>query len=295
MNQNMRDNSTKARDSTQRDAMLKSVYGIGETTDASDLSDAIDDLLNATTEDARKKAKSEITRISALLSAGNDVGGMTKIEGGRYQEGADVSDRRSARIGTAAQMQGQRFGRNLDQYSIVNTGERVKPFIQTLHKSVAISADKLGGANVSLKIVGSHPLIELIVCIQLNENMRSNSWTNLSTVMSQCWYGPAVTAGDHRGGAGGSDTAGPYGYEFVSSGVAKSRAPINPKASEGPIANLQMSANANVRHSKAPGSHYSRLVPHIMHSNSPDEQNGAYFYSVPIALPRIVRRVDWLA
>ena len=120
---------------------------------------------------------------------------------------------------------------------------RVKPFIQTLHKSVAISADKLGGANVSLKIVGSHPLM-VIVCIQLNENCGRTAGPQHGDVA--VLVRPRVPLRPPRRRRR-LDTAGPYGYEFVSSGVAKC-ARQSTQRLRGPDRNLQMSANANVRH-----------------------------------------------
>lgn len=314
MNQNMRENSASNADQS---AMLSSVYGISGDLSAR-ISQAIASLaaaspgnkaaaqaeleqllkgydsrlagdqggINAQANSGSGSRQSGTRMVQQVIagqpqfdSAGQPVMVEEQILEGvsRYGAGGSVSESRR-KLGAISQSQ-QAFGQKLSAYSIVSDNERVKPYIQTLHKSIHVDAAKLKASTVSLRIIGSHPLIELIVCIQHDQNALSNNWTNLSTQIDQNWYAPGKTGNTDATEGIGLSNVGPYGYVYDSAGPD-----VNPNAAAGPMATIKLSANANARHSRAPGSHFSRLVPHIMHSNSPDEQSGAYFYAIPIAL-----------
>jgi hypothetical protein len=298
MNQNMRDNSQKMTSSNDavREQQVAKMYGVGRNSDqleadTSALAKKIKELGEAASDSDKTAIQNEIATLMQRLYGQQSIQGTAAFDFGNPAG----SSRSTAQKQAAADRRGamfdsswggeKRFNRSLSSYNIVESGERVKPYIQTLHKSVGLGA-KIDQESVKIKIVGTHPLIELIVAIQHDENARSTSWDNYGTVMNQCWQS-AEPKGEHLGGQS-SRRAGPYGYsvaaQAIDSAQNKHKADVQPKSAQGPIKTLKLLANANVRHSRAPGSHYTRLVPHIMHSNSPDEDKGAYLYSIPIAL-----------
>ena len=235
---------------------------------AEKVAEAIADYVNMDTAE-RKKKESQMRIQEALMMV---VGDPTSEAERR------TNDTRF--LNAANQKKEKRYGgKSLHNFEgVISKDERVKPYIQTLHAQESLKGKILAG-SVKIKVIGTHPVIELIVGIQHDRNALCNAWTNMSAVVEQSWYTPDYTEGKNAVGKG--VTSGPHGYTFDSD----SPLAVNSRIRKGPLHSIEVNANGEiVRMPKASATQYSSVMPHMSHSGTPNISKNAYWYSIPIAI-----------
>jgi hypothetical protein len=213
----------------------------------------------------------------------------------RAARGAALCEDRSCSGGSGKYKDGRVDASRYGEVACSDNSDTTKAYMQTLHHwKKKDSKDE----KINIKIVGSHPVCEFILLFQVADNGYTNDWMNFGSTVA-----PMFTLGQSAGpdtnsvidsvyslpaSQQASTQNHPRGFSGKATTVSQNDA-LNgqPLCSlqdpQGPVDWIELKANNNTRITKAPGSHFCKLVPHMMHSQSPDLKNNAFVYALPLS------------